>query len=114
GHRNTVDHRLGDAAAGSDGFRYLGGRDILALPAEGVADAVDEIEEAAGILAHQVAGAEPRIADGEDVAQYFFRRRVGVGIALERAAVFRSAVGHLADRLADLVGGAPDAETVIP
>jgi len=65
---------------------YLGGRDILAFPAEGIAHAVDEIEIAARVLAHQVAGAEPDIARLEDAADDLLRRCVLVGVALEAAA----------------------------
>ena len=49
----------------------LGGGDVLALPAEGVADPVDEVEIAVGILTHQVAGAEPTVAALEDVGENF-------------------------------------------
>ena len=68
-HVDAVDIGVLHAVEGADRFRDLGGRDVLALPAEGVADAVDEIEIAVRVLAHQVAGAEPDVAFLEHVAQ---------------------------------------------
>lgn len=88
-HRRVEPHGLAD----------LGGGDVLGLPAEGVADAVAEEGEAVGVAAQDVAGPEPGVAGGKDVAQ-----DLGVGgvrvveVALEALLdVFgRQAVQHLA------------------
>src|SRR6185295_11159327 len=75
-----------------------------------VADAVDEIEIAVLVLAHQVAGAEPDVALLEHVVQDllvgFLLRRV----ALEPRAGLRRVLENFADDLAALVGLAFDAE----
>src|SRR5262249_56545064 len=79
GNLDAVDvglQRIGELA---DGFLDFGGGDVLALPAEGVADAVDEKEVAGGVLAHQVAGSEPDVACLEHIAQ-----DLPVGLALSR------------------------------
>ena len=70
-HGDAVHGRFGDAGKRRDRRGDFGGRHVLALPAKGVADAVDEIEEAAGILAHEIAGAVPGVAALEHVAQDF-------------------------------------------
>ena len=65
------------------------------------------------VLAHQVAGAEPGVARLEDVAQ-----DLSLGLGLRRHSPrsappgFDGVLQDLADRLADLVGGALDAEAV--
>src|SRR5581483_8986012 len=101
-----------DAGAARDRLGNLGRRDVFALPAEGVADAVDEVEEAARVLAHQIAGAEPGVAGREHVAQDLFGRSGLVGIALERRPALVPA-GNPADRLADFTGDAALAQPVL-
>ena len=64
-------------------FSHLGGGDVLTLPAVGVADAVDEIEEALRILAHEVPGSIPAVAGDEHVTQDLLLRRCAVSVALE-------------------------------
>src|SRR5262249_12809060 len=81
-------------------------RDVLALPAKRVTDAVDEIEVALRVPAHQVAGAEPGVARLEHVAQDLFLRRPRVRVAVEAAAAILAL--DSADRLADLVVRARD------
>ena len=68
-HGDAVHGGVADAAEAADGFGDLRGRNVLALPAKSVADPVDEIEIAALVAPHQVAGAEPGVARREDVAQ---------------------------------------------
>src|SRR5690348_16762567 len=83
GNAHAIDIRILDTGKRGDRLRDFRRRDILALPAEGVADAVDEIEIAARVLAHQVAGAEPRIALLEHVAQHLALARLLFRIAFE-------------------------------
>src|SRR5687767_7357514 len=83
GHAHAIDVRLLDAGENGQRLRNLGGGDVLPLPAEGVADAIDEIEVAEGVLPHEVAGPEPPVALFKDVVQDLFLRRSGVGIAFE-------------------------------
>ncbi len=85
-------------------LRDLCGRYVFTLPTEGIADAVDEIEIALGITAHEIAGAEPSIALGEHVAQDFDLVVSRIGIALEPPARLRWVLENPADRLADLPG----------
>jgi hypothetical protein len=94
-------------------LRHLGGSHVLALPAKGVADAVDEVEEALLVLAHQVAGPYPSVARREDMAQDSLLGLGRTGVALEPAAGARRIVLHLADRLAGLVDAAANTETVL-
>src|SRR5690606_2729722 len=59
---DAIDDGLVDPRIARDHLRDFGRGDVFALPAEGVADTVDEIEIALRILAHEVAGAEPGVA----------------------------------------------------
>src|SRR5258708_28474777 len=95
-------------------LRDLSRRSIFALPAEGIPDAVDEIEIALGIAAHEIARAEPSIAFGEHVAQDFGLVVSRIGIALEPPARLRWVLENPADRLADLSvrGLLPSAERI--
>src|SRR3954447_7406145 len=77
-----IDH-AGEIAYGVVDLR---GRDVLALPAKGVADAIDEVEEAFLVEPHQIAGAEPGIALGKDIAQDLLLGLARLGVALEAAA----------------------------
>ena len=113
GHFDAVDIGLPHVVELSDRFLDLGGRDVLALPSEGVADAVDEIEIAVLILAHQVAGAEPDVALLEHVAQDLTVALVLAGIALESLPGGFEDLQDLADDLARLVGPAFDAKTTL-
>ena len=69
-------------------FGHFAGRDVLALPAEGVADAIDEIEIAQLVAPHQIAGAEPAVALLEHVAQNLLLRVGRLVVAVEVAARF--------------------------
>src|SRR3954454_8428981 len=77
-----VDH-AGEIAHGVVDLRS---RDVLALPAKGVADAVDEVEEALLVEPHQIAGAEPGIALGKDIAQDLLLGLARFGVALKATA----------------------------
>src|SRR5437764_14904148 len=84
--RNTIDVRFQNAVEPTERELHLGSGDVLAFPAERVADTVDEIEIAAPVLAHEVAGTKPGVALLEHIAHTFlcgFRR---AGIALETSA----------------------------
>src|SRR5205807_10599118 len=87
GARNghAVDDRLLDLGKHGERLGHLGGRDVLALPAEGVADAVDEVVVAGLVPAHQVAGAKPRVTRLEDVAEDLALGRVGACVTLAGA-----------------------------
>src|SRR6202021_453838 len=84
-------------------------RDALAPPAKRIPDPIDEIEIAAGVGAHQIAGAVPGIAAFEHVAQDFLLRCRGVGIALEIRRRMSRAIVDSADRLARFTSRATDA-----
>src|SRR5581483_11446358 len=109
---DAVDVGVENAREAVDRLGHFGGRDVLAFPAEGVANTIHEIEIAVLIAPHQVAGAEPGIADLEDVAQDLGFALGGDRVALEAIAGARSVVDDLADHLARLVGGAAFAETL--
>ena len=72
GDRDAIDHRLDDAGAGAERSATSSGRDILALPAEGVADAVDEIVEALRVEAHQVAACAYQASPGANTSRRIF------------------------------------------
>ena len=52
GDRHPVHDRVDHAGTRGDRLGHLRGRDVLALPAEGVADTVDEVEVALLVLPH--------------------------------------------------------------
>ena len=109
---DAVDVGFGNAGKCGDRLGHFRSRDVLALPAEGVADAIDEIKIALLVLAQQVAGAEPHVALLEHVAQDFL-----LGLRLDRIA-FEAVRGlgwiveDLSDRLAGFVRCAFDTETL--
>src|SRR5436305_1591578 len=103
-----VDH-AGEIA---HGVVDLGGRDVLALPAEGIADAIDEMEESLVVEPHQIAGPEPGIALGENIPQDLLLGLSGVRVALEAAAaLIRRA--DAADGFARLAAGGGDAKPLL-
>ena len=108
-HADSVNHRIAHARAGGDDGGDLAGGDVLALPAEGVANAIDEIEKPLIVLAHQIAGAVPGIALGKDIAQYLLLRRLRIRVAFEAPAVPSPRPRQRADGLADFIGRAPQA-----
>ena len=109
GNRNAIGDDFLDAGRVGQPLLDLGGRDVLALPAVGVADPVDEIDIAFAVLLHQIAGAEPAVAAHEDVAQDLLLGRRLVGIAGEGVA---NVVADHAQGLADLAGFRQLAQTV--
>src|SRR5215471_18654287 len=109
-HLDTVDVRLFHARKNRERFGDFRGGDVLSLPAEGVAGAVHEIEIAVLVAAHEIAGAEPRVALFERVPQDFFLGILALGVAVEAEA--RIVWIDLADRFADLSIGCFGTESV--
>ena len=108
GHGHAIDiDRFHAGRAGRSG-RDFGGGDILALPAEGVADAVHKIEKALCVLAHQVAAAYPGITRREHIAQDLLLGGGRVGIALKTG----RAACDLADGLAAFAACHGAAQTI--
>ncbi len=85
GDRDAVHRRLDDAGERCKHRSDFRGGHVLAFPAEGVADTVDEIEEAVSVLAHQIAGAIPGVAALKHVAQDLALGIPFAGVALEGA-----------------------------
>src|SRR5438445_11287971 len=110
GDGHAVGGRLADTGKRAERLGDLGRRDVLALPAERLADAMDEVVVAGLVLAHQVAGAKPGIARLEDVAKDLALGGLGAGVPLESSAGGRRMSGNPADRLADLAGRTADPE----
>ena len=110
---NAVDVGLQNAVESPDHLLDFGGRDVLAFPAEGVPDAIDEVEVAVLILAHQIAGAEPDVAFLKRVVQDLSVGLDLARIALEPLAGPRRILHDLADDLARLVDVALDAEALL-
>src|SRR5262245_44831012 len=113
GHLHAVYVGCEHAVESADRFFHLGGRYVLALPTERVADPVDEVEIAILILAHQVAGAKPDVAFDEYVVQDLL---LGLGlsrVAFEALPGFRRILEDLADHLARLARFALDAEAML-
>src|SRR6266581_2753565 len=102
GKGHAIDVGFPDGGEGADRLRDLRGRDVLALPAERVADTVDEIEVAVRVPSHEVTGAKPRVARLEDAAQDLALGVFLARVPLESPARVRRLLEHLADRLADL------------
>src|SRR5580704_9659191 len=113
GNGNAVNGRFGDAGERGERRGNFAARDILALPAKRIADAIDEIEIAAGVGAHQIAGAVPGVAALKYVAQDFFLRFRGAGIALEFGSGLSRAIVDSADRLARFAGGTTHAKPAL-
>src|SRR5580704_12441318 len=111
-HGHAIGRGVDDPWAIAKTIIDLAGCDVLALPAEGIAEAIDKIEETLLILPHQVAGAKPGIAFREDIAQNFLVGLACIGIALEAAAAV-ARVADAPDRFADLVASGCDAKPVI-
>src|SRR5262249_29483468 len=105
GNGDAVDIGVSDTRKQIDRFRNLGGGDVLALPTEGVADAIDKIKEAVRVLPHQVAGAKPEVPRREDVAQDLLLSLAIVGVTFKAIARLGRVVEDLADRLTDLSDG---------
>src|SRR5205809_5899938 len=110
GKGHAIDVGFPDGGEGADRLRDLRGRDVLALPAERVADTVDEIEVAVRVPSHEVPGAKPRVPRLEDAAQDLALGVFLARVPLESPARVRRLLEHLADRLADLVRRAAHAE----
>ena len=103
--------RLNAGECGDD-LGDLGGRAVLALPPERVADAVDEMVIALGVTRQQVAGGKVLVALLKRVAHELLLRGLGVRIAGELRRWVVGFDGH--QQLARLARGALDAATVGP
>src|SRR5437870_102106 len=86
-------------------------RHVLALPAERVADAVDELDVAETLIAYEVAGVEPAVTFLENVAQQLRLAGLLVGVAVEGRGVSdlgdQQADAALADLVHELAGAEP-------
>src|SRR5664279_3484652 len=60
---------IDDARELQYGLVDFGGRNVFALPAEGISDPVDEAKIAALIQRHQIAGTKPGVSGCEHIAQ---------------------------------------------
>src|SRR5580698_3969394 len=103
-HQDAVSRGVDHPSTFQDRLVHLGGRNIFALPAEGVAETIDEMEEATVVDLHQIAGAKPGVALGEHVAQDFLLSVRSVRVALEAAAgiIRRPDPPHSLPRLTDV------------
>src|SRR3984893_1417320 len=106
-HGYAIHIGIDNAGKRRDGGRHFGRRDIFALPAKRVPDAIDEIVKAAIVPPHQIAGAKPSVTTLEHVAQNLFFRRLAIRISIETGTRI---AGDAADRLARLVRGATRAD----
>src|SRR6185312_15389728 len=111
-HGDPVHRDVEDIAAPGECRGNLRGRDVLTLPAERVADPIDEVIEPLLVAAHEVTGPVPRVARREDIAQHFAAARLGVGIAFEPCAAAAGAGRDPANGLARLAGLAGDTTTL--
>src|SRR3546814_9698475 len=82
-----------------DALDFRGG-DVLAFPAEGVANPVNELDMRVALITNQIAGVEPAIAGLENIAQQFRVRTFLIGVAIERRAF-----GHFGDQQSDAAPG---------
>src|SRR5258708_8228596 len=112
GARNSdaIDSGLPDAGKRTDRLRYLGCRDIFALPAEGIADTIDEIEIALLVLSHQVASSKPFVSRLEHVAEYLAVGGFLVGIAFEAAGQI---IKNFPDRFSGFVRSTANTESLL-
>jgi hypothetical protein len=100
GNLDAVDAGVAHAGERPHGGGHFRGGHVLPLPAEGVADAVNEIVETLIVSAHQITGAHPGVARLEHTPQQLALARLGIGVALEAR---RARLADPADRLAGFV-----------
>src|SRR5262249_51508109 len=67
-YSDAVDDRLFDPREKGNRFFDFQCRDVLALPAQRIADAIDKIPKTLFVLSHQIARAIPGIAGCEDIS----------------------------------------------
>ena len=111
GHGDTIDHGVLYPGRRSDHIRHLEGGDILALPAERVADAIDEGVVPGRIDPHEITGAEPGVALREDIPQNLALGFACIGIAFEPSRGIAT-VANAPDGLARFSGFRCNAEPV--
>src|SRR5262245_53179021 len=109
---DAIGRGVEHAFARPDRVVHFAGRDILALPAEGITDTIDKMEKALVVEPHQVAGAEPGIAFRDYVTQNLPLGLGFVGIALEAAAALISSA-DAADGFANLTTRTGDAQAIV-
>ncbi|MNE34245.1 hypothetical protein D3C80_1279600 [compost metagenome] len=86
GHLHTVDVDQLEPGKIAQRSRHLQGRDVLAFPAEGVTDAVDEVQVAVFVITQQVARTPIGIPLAQDIAADLAVGCLGRGVTLEAAA----------------------------
>src|ERR1700756_4443551 len=82
----TIGRRVNDTWAVPDCIIHFAGCNVLALPAESVADTVDEIEISLFVDPHQIAGSKPSVALRKHVTQDLLLGLGGVRVALKLTA----------------------------
>src|SRR2546426_1773626 len=107
---HPIDDRVEDAGTRAQHLGDLGRRDVLALPAERVAEAIDEVEVAFVVPSHKIARPEPGVVRLEHVAENLSLGGVRARVAFEPRADVDRIRRDLPDRLADLVGTTPTTE----
>src|SRR5665213_2008727 len=103
-HLDTVYGCIADPGGGPDDAGYFGGRNVLPLPPERVANPVDEIEKPLRVAAHQIPGPVPGIPVTEYIAQDLAARGHLIGVALVAAQLPAARRLQLADGFARLIG----------
>src|SRR5205823_4313384 len=112
GNVDTKDVGLERAVEFGDRLLDFGGGDVLPLPAEGVADAVDKIEIAVLVLPHQVTGAKPEVARLENIVQDLLFGLGRGGVAFEAGTGLGGVLENPSDHLAGFIRSAFDAKPV--
>src|SRR5947199_1270268 len=107
---DAVDARLAHARGGVQQVGDLLRGDVLALPPEGVAEAVDEVVVAVGVAAQEVARPEPGVACRDRIPHELRLRRLAIGVAV--VVDGRALAADAPEELARLAGLAGDAEAV--
>jgi len=110
GDLHADDVGLGDVRVAAEDVGDLVGRHVLGLPAEGVAEAVDEVDAAVGVLALHVAGQEPGVAGREEVRGPALVGRGRVVVVALEIGFFEGWVGEAVHDLAGLAGRDFDGE----
>ena len=83
GNFHAVGHGFADVVTAVHDPFHLGGGDVLAFPAKGVAQPVHKLGVLEPDVAHQVAAVEPGVALLEDVGQDAFLSLFRVGVPVE-------------------------------
>src|SRR5438874_918093 len=100
---DAIDDRVEHAWTRTKHLGDLGRRYVLTLPAERVADAIDEVEIAFGVPSHEIARPEPGVIRLEHVAEDLLLGGVDTRVTFEPRAHVHAIRQDLSDRFADLV-----------